>query len=330
MAHRGALEFGTFNERRQRYQVGLPRLLRGRRARDRAVVAAGAAQRPDANVHQCRHGAFQGRLYRPRKAPLCACRTAQKCVRAGGKHNDLENVGYTPRHHTFFEMLGNFSFGDYFKEGAIGWPGRLSRKRRPRSRDRLLVTVYIQDSEALIFGKRLPVFRKRKSCGSPVAIISGRWATPARADLARRFSTITARTSGPAARQPGGEGDRFTEIWNLVSMQYEQLPDGKRVDLPRPSIDTGMGLSECCGAARHLRQYEIDMFRTLIVAVAEHTHVKPDGERKPASRHRRSSAHASFLIADGVMPSTKAAAMCFAASCAAPCAMPNCSARKSP
>ena len=191
--------------------------------------------------------------------PYSRAATSQKCVRAGGKHNDLDNVGYTARHHTFFEMLGNFSFGDYFKERAIelAWnlhhqgvrPGdgqaaghRLSHRRR--------------GGRALEEDRR-PSRRPASSASRP-ATISGRWAIPARADPARRSSTTTARTSGaalPAARtRTATASSRF---WNLVFMQFEQVTKEERVDLPRPSIDTGMGLERIAavlqGVTRQLR-----------------------------------------------------------------------------
>ena len=243
------------------------------------------------------------------KRPYVRAATAQKCVRAGGKHNDLDNVGYTARHHTFFEMLGNFSFGDYFKERAIELAWRLVTKEfgvpaDKLSGDRLYRRrrgVQSLEEDRRPAGQENPPHRRH-------ATISGRWATPARAVRAPRFSTITASTFRAARRaSPDADGDRFVEIWNLVFMQYEQLAGGKRVDLPRPSIDTGMGLERIAAVLQGTHDnYKIDLFGALIEAVADLTGVDPDGEQQGlASRHRRPSARSSFLIADGVLPSNE-------------------------
>src|SRR5580700_11098846 len=234
--------------------------------------------------------------------------SSQKCVRAGGKHNDLDNVGYTARHHTFFEMLGNFSFGDYFKERAIELAWNLVTKEFGLPAERLTATVYIDDDEAFRLWKKisgLPESRILRIAGS-----DNFWAmgdTGPCGPCSEIFYDHGDKVWGGPPGSPEAEGDRFTEIWNLVFMQYEQLPDGKRIDLPRPSIDTGMGLERMAAVLQGTYDnYQIDLFRALIEAVAELTHVKPDGERKASHRviadHLRAS---SFLIADGVLPSNE-------------------------
>jgi alanyl-tRNA synthetase len=242
------------------------------------------------------------------KRPYSRAVTAQKCVRAGGKHNDLDNVGYTARHHTFFEMLGNFSFGDYFKESAIELAWRLVTKEYGVPADRLLATVYIDDDEAFNLWKKISGLPEKKILR--IAGSDNFWAmgdTGPCGPSSEIFYDHGEEVWGGPPGSPEAEGDRFTEIWNLVFMQYEQLPDGKRVDLPRPSIDTGMGLERMAAVLQGTYDnYQIDLFRALIEAVADLTHVKPVGERKASHRviadHLRSS---SFLIADGVLPSNE-------------------------
>ncbi len=242
------------------------------------------------------------------KRPYSRAVTAQKCVRAGGKHNDLDNVGYTARHHTFFEMLGNFSFGDYFKERAIELAWRLITKEYGVPADKLLATVYIDDDEAFNLWKKisgLPDKKILRIAGSDNFWSMGE--TGPCGPCSEIFYDHGADVWGGPPGSPEAEGDRFTEIWNLVFMQYEQLPDGKRIDLPRPSIDTGMGLERMAAVLQGTYDnYQIDLFRALIEAVADLTHVKPDSERKASHRviadHLRSS---SFLIADGVLPSNE-------------------------
>ncbi len=238
--------------------------------------------------------------------PYARAATAQKCVRAGGKHNDLENVGYTARHHTFFEMLGNFSFGDYFKELAIELAWNLITREFGLARDRLLATVYAADDEAATLWAKIAGLPKSRII--PIATADNFWAM---GDLGPcgPCSEIF-YDHGPSV--PGGppgtaeaEGDRFVEIWNLVFMQYDQVAADKRVPLPRPSIDTGMGLERIAAVlqGRH-DNYDIDLFRALIMASAEISGVAPDGEHAISHRviadHLRASA---FLIADGVLPS---------------------------
>jgi alanyl-tRNA synthetase len=242
------------------------------------------------------------------KRPYVRAVTAQKCVRAGGKHNDLDNVGYTARHHTFFEMLGNFSFGDYFKERAIELAWRLVTKEYGVPADRLLATVYIDDDEAFGLWKKISGLPEKKILR--IAGSDNFWAmgdTGPCGPCSEIFYDHGESVWGGPPGSPEAEGDRFTEIWNLVFMQYEQLADGKRIGLPRPSIDTGMGLERMAAVLQGTYDnYQIDLFRALIEAVAELTRVKPDGERKASHRviadHLRSS---SFLIADGVLPSNE-------------------------
>jgi alanyl-tRNA synthetase len=242
------------------------------------------------------------------KRPYVRATTAQKCVRAGGKHNDLDNVGYTARHHTFFEMLGNFSFGDYFKERAIELAWNLMTKEFGVAKDRLLVTVYVDDIEAFKLWKKiagLPDSKIGRIPGSDNFWSMGE--TGPCGPCAEIFYDHGPHIPGGPPGSPDADGDRFVEIWNLVFMQYEQLAGGKRVDLPRPSIDTGMGIERMAAVLQGTHDnYKIDLFGALIEAVANLTHVDPDGERKASHRviadHLRAS---SFLIADGVLPSNE-------------------------
>jgi alanyl-tRNA synthetase len=242
------------------------------------------------------------------KRPYVRATTAQKCVRAGGKHNDLDNVGYTARHHTFFEMLGNFSFGDYFKERAIELAWKLVTKEFGVPADKLLATVYIDDDEAFNLWKKITGLPDKK-----ILRIAGSDNFWAMGDVgpcgpcSEIFYDHGERVWGGPPGSAEAEGDRFTEIWNLVFMQYEQLPDGTRIDLPRPSIDTGMGLERMAAVLQGTYDnYKIDLFGALIEAVADLTGVDPEGERKASPRviadHLRAS---SFLIADGVLPSNE-------------------------
>jgi alanyl-tRNA synthetase len=242
------------------------------------------------------------------KRPYSRAVTAQKCVRAGGKHNDLDNVGYTARHHTFFEMLGNFSFGDYFKERAIELAWRLVTKDFGVAADRLLITVYIDDDDAFKLWRKITGLPDKKILR--IAGDDNFWAmgnTGPCGPCSEIFYDHGDHIWGGPPGTAEAEGDRFVEIWNLVFMQYEQLADGKRVDLPRPSIDTGMGIERMAAVLQGTHDnYKIDLFGALIEAVAELTDVDPEGERKASHRviadHLRASA---FLIADGVLPSNE-------------------------
>jgi len=242
------------------------------------------------------------------KRPYSRAVTAQKCVRAGGKHNDLDNVGYTARHHTFFEMLGNFSFGDYFKERAIELAWTLVTKDFALPKDRLLVTVYVDDDDAFKLWKKiagLPDSKILRIAGS-----DNFWAmgdTGPCGPCSEIFYDHGDKIPGGPPGSADSEGDRFIEIWNLVFMQYEQLEGGKRVNLPRPSIDTGMGLERMAAVLQGTYDnYAIDLFQALIRAIAELTGVDPNGPQKASHRviadHLRASA---FLIADGVLPSNE-------------------------
>src|SRR5690242_10617197 len=242
------------------------------------------------------------------KLPFVRATTSQKCVRAGGKHNDLDNVGYTARHHTFFEMLGNFSFGDYFKDRAIELAWNLVTKEFALPVERLLVTVYIDDDEAFNLWKKvagLPESKILRIAGS-----DNFWAmgdTGPCGPSSEIFYDHGSHIPGGPPGSPDAEGDRFIEIWNLVFMQYEQLAAGKRAGLPRPSIDTGMGLERMAAVLQGTHDnYKIDLFAALIEAVADLTHVNPEGPHKASHRviadHLRASA---FLIADGVLPSNE-------------------------
>jgi alanyl-tRNA synthetase len=233
--------------------------------------------------------------------------SAQKCVRAGGKHNDLDNVGYTARHHTFFEMLGNFSFGDYFKERAILLAWELLTKDFALPKDRLLITVYADDDEAASLWRKISGFPESK-----IICISGSdnfWSMGDTGPCGPSSEIFYNHGPGLTGAPPGqgDDGDRFVEIWNLVFMQYEQLDDGRRVDLPHPSIDTGMGLERVAAVLQGTHDnYAIDLFRALIAASVDLTGVPADGAQ--AASHRIIADHlraSSFLIADGVMPSNE-------------------------
>ncbi|MDL2405684.1 alanine--tRNA ligase [Rhizobium calliandrae] len=234
--------------------------------------------------------------------------TAQKCVRAGGKHNDLDNVGYTARHHTFFEMLGNFSFGDYFKERAIELAWNLITKEFGLDAKRLLVTVYHTDDAAYDLWKKIAGLADDKIIR--IATSDNFWAmgdTGPCGPCSEIFYDHGEQIWGGPPGSPEEDGDRFIEIWNLVFMQFEQITKEQRVDLPRPSIDTGMGLERVAAVLQGKHDnYDIDLFRALIEASQEATGVKAEGERRASHRviadHLRSSA---FLIADGVLPSNE-------------------------
>ncbi len=242
------------------------------------------------------------------KRPYTRATTAQKCVRAGGKHNDLDNVGYTARHHTFFEMLGNFSFGDYFKDGAIPYAWELLTRDFGIDRDRLLVTVFSEDEEAAAIW--------RKVAGLPdsriirIATSDNFWRmgdTGPCGPCSEIFYDHGPSIPGGPPGSPDEDGDRFVEIWNLVFMQFEEGPPGTRVPLPRPSIDTGMGLERFAAILQSKHDnYDTDTLRALILASAEATGQDPDGPHRISHRvladHLRSSA---FLIADGVLPSNE-------------------------
>lgn len=242
------------------------------------------------------------------KRPYQRAVTAQKCVRAGGKHNDLDNVGYTARHHTFFEMLGNFSFGDYFKDRAIELAWNLITKDFGLPKDRLMATVYVDDDQAFNLWKKiagLPDSRIIRIAGS-----DNFWAmgdTGPCGPCSEIFYDHGDHIPGGPPGSPDADGDRFIEIWNLVFMQYEQLAGDKRVDLPKPSIDTGMGLERIAAVMQGTHDnYATDMMRALIRAVADNTGIDSDGPQKVSHRviadHLRAT---SFLIADGVLPSNE-------------------------
>ena len=242
------------------------------------------------------------------KRPYARAVTAQKAVRAGGKHNDLDNVGYTARHHTFFEMLGNFSFGDYFKDRAIELAWDLVTREFGLSKDRLLVTVYIDDDAAFNLWKKIAGLPESKIIR--IAGADNFWAmgeTGPCGPCSEIFYDHGEHIAGGPPGSADAEGDRFIEIWNLVFMQYEQREGGKRIDLPRPSIDTGMGLERIAAVLQGTHDnYAIDLFAALIRAIADLTGIEPDGPQKASHRviadHLRASA---FLIADGVLPSNE-------------------------
>ena len=234
--------------------------------------------------------------------------TSQKCVRAGGKHNDLDNVGYTARHHTFFEMLGNFSFGDYFKAEAIEHAWNLVTKDFGFPKDKLLVTVYHTDDVAFDLWKKIAGLPDERIIR--IATNDNFWAmgdTGPCGPCSEIFFDHGPDIPGGPPGSPEEDGDRFIEIWNLVFMQYERKADGTQIELPKPSIDTGMGLERTAAILQGKHDnYDTDLFQTLIGASVELTGVKPTGKAKFSHRviadHLRSC---SFLMADGVSPSNE-------------------------
>jgi len=248
--------------------------------------------------------AFTGLEHRP----YSTATTSQKCVRAGGKHNDLDNVGYTARHHTFFEMLGNFSFGDYFKDRAIELAWNLLTKEFGIDKERLLVTVYHTDDEAFDLWRKITGIPENRIIRIPTN--DNFWAmgdTGPCGPCSEIFYDHGDHIWGGPPGSPDEDGDRFIEIWNLVFMQFEQISTDERVDLPRPSIDTGMGLERIAALLQGQHDnYDIDLFRRLITASEDATGVPAEGKNRASHRviadHLRSSA---FLIADGVLPSNE-------------------------
>ncbi|GAB0114116.1 alanine--tRNA ligase [Acidisoma sp. C75] len=242
------------------------------------------------------------------RRPYSRATTAQKCVRAGGKHNDLDNVGYTARHHTFFEMLGNFSFGDYFKEEAIHHAWTLVTKDFGLAPEKLLVTVYHEDEDAARLWRRIAGLPEERIIR--IATSDNFWRmgdTGPCGPCSEIFYDHGPAIPGGPPGSPDEDGDRFIEIWNLVFMQYEEGPPGTRNALPRPSIDTGMGLERFAAILQGKHDnYDTDTLRALILASAEATGRDPDGPEKTSHRvvadHLRSSC---FLIADGVLPSNE-------------------------
>ena len=234
--------------------------------------------------------------------------TSQKCVRAGGKHNDLDNVGYTARHHTFFEMLGNFSFGDYFKDLAIELAWNLITKEFGLPGDRLLATVYGEDDQAFDLWKKIAGLPEERIIRIPTS--DNFWAmgpTGPCGPCSEIFYDHGDHIAGGPPGSPEQDGDRFTEIWNLVFMQYEQISADERIDLPKPSIDTGMGLERIAAVLQGKHDnYDIDLMRSLIEASAEASGQPADADHAVSHRviadHLRS---VSFLIADGVLPSNE-------------------------
>ncbi len=234
--------------------------------------------------------------------------TSQKCIRAGGKHNDLENVGYTPRHHTFFEMLGNFSFGDYFKEKAIYYAWELLTKDFGIPKDRLSATVYSEDEEAFKLWKKVAGLSDSKIV--KISTSDNFWSmgeTGPCGPCSEIFFDHGEKLKGGPPGSSDQDGDRFIEIWNLVFMQFEQVSKDKRIDLPKPSVDTGMGLERITAVLQGTHDnYEIDHFKKIITASSEITKTKINNDTIASHRviadHLRAS---SFLIAEGVLPSNE-------------------------
>src|SRR5260221_3531276 len=242
------------------------------------------------------------------KRPYVRATTAQKCVRAGGKHNDLDNVGYTARHNTFFEMLGNFSFGDYFKGRAIELAWNLVTKEFGLPPERLTITVFAEDDQAFGLWKKIAGLPESKIIR--IATSDNFWAMGDTGPCGPCSEIVYGRGDhipGGAPGSPDADGDRFIEIWNLVFMQFEQQPGGQRLALPRPSIDTGMGLERITAVLQGVHDnYDIDLFKAVIAASADFSGVAAHGSHAVSHRviadHLRAS---SFLIADGVLPSNE-------------------------
>ncbi len=242
------------------------------------------------------------------KRPYSTATSSQKCVRAGGKHNDLDNVGYTARHHTFFEMLGNFSFGDYFKERAIALAWALLTDTFAIPKDRLLVTVYHSDDEAHALWRKIGVPEQRILRINTSDNFWSMGDTGPCGPCSEIFYDHGPDIPGGPPGSKDEDGDRFVEIWNLVFMQFDQQADGTRVDLPRPSIDTGMGLERIAAVLQGKHDnFDIDLFQKLIGASAALTKTAPDAPATRAS-HRVIADHlraSGFLVADGVLPANE-------------------------
>ncbi len=234
--------------------------------------------------------------------------TSQKCVRAGGKHNDLENVGYTPRHHTFFEMLGNFSFGDYFKERAIELAWNLITKDFGLDKNKLYFTVFNEDDEAFNLWKKITGFGEDRIIRIPT--LDNFWSmgeTGPCGPCSEIFYDHGDHLQGGLPGTKDQDGDRYIEIWNLVFMQYEQVTKDKRIDLPKPSVDTGMGLERIAALLQGTHDnYKTDHFLKLINSISDTVKVKPSDKNLSSFRviadHLRAS---SFLLAEGVLPSNE-------------------------
>ena len=242
------------------------------------------------------------------KRPYKTATTSQKCVRAGGKHNDLENVGYTPRHHTFFEMLGNFSFGDYFKEKAIYYAWDLITKEFGLDKNKLYVTVFHEDDEAFNLWKKIAGFSDDKIIR--ISTSDNFWSmgeTGPCGPCSEIFYDHGEHLKGGLPGTKNEDGDRFIEIWNLVFMQYEQVSKDKRIDLPKPSVDTGMGLERIAALLQGTHDnYQTDHFKKLISSISDVTKVEEADNNISSFRviadHLRAS---SFLLAEGVLPSNE-------------------------
>ena len=242
------------------------------------------------------------------KKPFKTATTAQKCVRAGGKHNDLENVGYTPRHHTFFEMLGNFSFGDYFKEQAIIHAWNLLTKEFGLPKEKLLVTVYHEDKESFNLWKKIAGLSDDKII--KISTSDNFWSmgdTGPCGPCSEIFYDHGDKLKGGPPGSPDEDGDRFIEIWNLVFMQYEQISKEKRINLPKPSVDTGMGLERMTAVLQNTHDnYNIDHFKKIMRTSSEI--LKSPINDKTIASHRVIADHlraSSFLIAEGILPSNE-------------------------
>jgi alanyl-tRNA synthetase len=242
------------------------------------------------------------------KKPFKTATTSQKCVRAGGKHNDLENVGYTPRHHTFFEMLGNFSFGDYFKEQAIIHAWNLLTKEFGLPKEKLLVTVYHDDRESFELWKKIAGLKENKII--KISTSDNFWSmgdTGPCGPCSEIFYDHGDKLKGGPPGSPDEDGDRFIEIWNLVFMQYEQISKEKRINLPKPSVDTGMGLERITAVLQNTHDnYNIDHFKKIMGASSEI--LKSPINNKTIASHRVIADHlraSSFLIAEGILPSNE-------------------------
>jgi alanyl-tRNA synthetase len=240
------------------------------------------------------------------KRPYSRATSVQKCVRAGGKHNDLDNVGYTARHHTFFEMLGNFSFGDYFKEEAILFAWNFATKTAALPKDKLWVTIYPSDEQARVLWKKIAGLSDARIIGHEENLWAMGPVGPCGFCSEIFFDQGEAVAGGPPG-SPDEDGDRYLEFWNLVFMQFEQVDENTRVELPKPSIDTGLGLERLAAIQQGVHNnYEIDLFRHLIEVSEEASGAKAVGEALASHRviadHLRAT---SFLIADGVLPSNE-------------------------